>query len=441
MRRVVAIALVIGAIAVLGWFVFLRKPAATLADGSGAAAAAGTSGEGKRTRRGPGGGPGGFDGPIPVALGDVARRDVPIYLDGLGTVQAFNTVTVRPQVSGQLVSVAFKEGQEVKAGDLLAQIDPRSFEAQLQQALAQKSQNEALLNTARRDLQRFSELVGDGYVSKQQLDTQAQTVAQLQATVKANEAAVQNARISVGYARVTAPISGITGLRLVDVGNLVDAGTTGGLVVVTQIKPISVLFTLPEQSLGDIRAAGGQGLKVLAFDRDNTRQLATGELTVVDNQINQTTGTILLKATFPNDDKALWPGQFVNMKLLVRTEKNGLVIPANAVQRGPSGDFVYVATANEKGEATAEMRPIKVALSEGGTALIASGLNDGDRIVVDGQYRLQPGSKIKPAGEPPPATGADERGDSKPANAPGEPKRRNKPDDPAPAPAPAPVKP
>lgn len=453
MRRVVAIALVIGAIAVLGWFVFLRKPAATLADGSGAPAAAGKPGEGKRIRRGPGG-PGGFDGPIPVALGDVARRDVPIYLDGLGTVQAFNTVTVRPQVSGQLVSVAFKEGQEVKAGDLLAQIDPRSFEAQLQQALAQKSQNEALLNTARRDLQRFSELVGDGYVSKQQLDTQAQTVAQLQATVKANEAAVQNARISVGYARVTAPISGITGLRLVDVGNLVDAGTTGGLVVVTQIKPISVLFTLPEQSLGDIRAAGGQGLKVLAFDRDNTRQLAAGELTVVDNQINQTTGTILLKATFPNDDKALWPGQFVNMKLLVRTEKNGLVIPANAVQRGPNGDFVYVSTANEKGEATAEMRPIKVALSEGGTALIASGLNDGDRIVVDGQYRLQPGSKIKPAGDAPaadPAAAAAPGGDAagKPGEPGGERKRRRRPDDAgagpapveAPTPAPSPAKP
>ncbi|MBA4286969.1 MAG: hypothetical protein C0434_15715 [Xanthomonadaceae bacterium] len=400
MRRVVAFALGLGVIAVLGWWIFLRQPAA---DGNGVpgVAAEGGAAGGTGNRRGKRGGPGDFDGPVPVAIAAVSRRDVPIYLDGLGTVQAFNTVTVRPQVSGQLVSVAFQEGQEVNEGDLLAQIDPRSFDAQLQQALAQKGQSEAQLNTARRDLQRFRELVGDGYVSKQQLDTQAQTVAQLEASVKASEAAVQNARISQGFARVTAPISGITGLRLVDVGNLVDAGTTGGLVVVTQIRPISVVFTLPEQSLGDIRAAGGQGLQVLAFDRDNAKRLARGELTVIDNQIDQTTGTIRLKATFANDDKALWPGQFVNMRLLVRTEANGLVIPANAVQRGPDGDFVYLAGVDDKGEAIAEKRDIKVAHSEGGMALIASGLNDGDRIVTDGQYRLQPGSKIREAKDEP----------------------------------------
>lgn len=394
MRRVVAIALGLGVIAVLGWFFFLKSPPA---DGAGGKTVAGEKGaaSGGRARKGE------FDGPVPVAVGDVSRRDVPIYLDGLGTVTAFNTVTVRPQVSGQLVSVAFQEGQEVNKGDLLAQIDPRSFDAQLQQAQAQKAQNEALLNTAKRDLQRFRELVGDGYVSKQQLDTQAQTVAQLEATVKANEAAVQNARISQGFARVTAPISGITGLRLVDVGNLVDAGTTGGLVVVTQIRPISVVFTLPEQSLSDIRAAGGQGLEVLAYDRDNARKLAKGELTVIDNQIDQTTGTIRMKATFANDDKALWPGQFVNMRLLVRTEANGLVIPANAVQRGPDGDFVYVVGKNDKGDAIAEKRDIRVARSESGTALIASGLNDGDRIVTEGQYRLQPGSKIREAKDEP----------------------------------------
>ncbi len=400
MRRVVAIALGLGVIAVLGWFFFLKSPAVDAAAGKAVAGEGGGAG-GPGGRRGRRGGGGDFDGPIPVALGDVTRRDVPIYLDGLGTVTAFNTVTVRPQVSGQLLSVAFDEGQEVNKGDLLAQIDSRSFDAQLQQAQAQKGQNEALLNTAKRDLQRFKELVGDGYVSKQQLDTQAQTVAQLEATVKANEAAVQNARISQGFARVTAPISGITGLRLVDVGNLVDAGTTGGLVVVTQIRPISVVFTLPEQSLSDIRAAGGQGLEVLAYDRDNAKKLAKGELTVIDNQIDQTTGTIRMKATFANDDKALWPGQFVNMRLLVRTEANGLVIPANAVQRGPDGDFVYVVAKDDKGVAIAEKRDIKVARSENGTALIASGLNDGDRIVTDGQYRLQPGSKIREAKDEP----------------------------------------
>ncbi|WP_295679524.1 MdtA/MuxA family multidrug efflux RND transporter periplasmic adaptor subunit [uncultured Nevskia sp.] len=398
MRRVIAVALVLGAIALLAGYFVLRKPATSGANHEAAAGGAAEPGAGK------GGRPGG-NGPIPVLLADVSRRDVPIYLDGLGTVQAFNTVTVRPQVSGQLVSVAFEEGQTVKAGELLAQIDPRNFEAQLQQAQAQQAQNQALLNTAKRDLQRFSELVGDGYVSKQQLDTQAQTVAQTEATVRANEAAVQSARISLGYARITAPISGITGLRLVDVGNIVDAGTTTGIVVVTQVMPISVVFTLPEQSLADIRAAGGagkSGVKVLAFDRDNAKQIATGELTVVDNQIDQTTGTIRMKATFANQDRALWPGQFVNMRLLVRTEKNGLVIPASAVQRGPNGDFVYVEKTDDKGARIADKRDVTVARSENGTALIAKGLNDGDRIVVEGQYRLQPGSKIRLASDPAP---------------------------------------
>lgn len=394
MRRVIAVALVLGAIALLAGYFVLRKPATSGASHEAAAGGAAEPGAGK--------GRPGANGPIPVLIADVGRRDVPIYLDGLGTVQAFNTVTVRPQVSGQLVSVAFEEGQTVKAGELLAQIDPRNFEAQLQQAQAQQAQNQALLNTAKRDLQRFSELVGDGYVSKQQLDTQAQTVAQAQATVRANEAAVQSARISLGYARITAPISGITGLRLVDVGNIVDAGTTTGIVVVTQVMPISVVFTLPEQSLADIRAAGGQGVKVLAFDRDNAKQIATGELTVVDNQIDQTTGTIRLKATFANQDRALWPGQFVNMRLLVRTEKNGLVIPASAVQRGPNGDFVYVEKTDDQGARIADKRDVTVARSENGTALIAKGLNDGDRIVVEGQYRLQPGSKIRLASDPAP---------------------------------------
>jgi len=402
MRRVIAIALALGAVALLAGYFVLRKPATSGVNHE--AAAGGGAGKGGRP---------GLNGPIPVLLADVGRRDVPIYLDGLGTVQAFNTVTVRPQVSGQLVSVAFEEGQTVKAGELLAQIDPRNFDAQLQQAQAQKAQNQALLNTAKRDLQRFSELVGDGYVSKQQLDTQAQTVAQTEATVRANEAAVQSARISLGFARVTAPISGITGLRLVDVGNIVDAGTATGIVVVTQVMPISVVFTLPEQSLADIRAAGGagkSGVKVLAFDRDNSKQIASGELTVVDNQIDQTTGTIRMKATFANQDRALWPGQFVNMRLLVRTEKNGLVIPASAVQRGPNGDFVYVEKTDDQGARIADKRDVTVARSENGTALIAKGLNDGDRIVVEGQYRLQPGSKIRLATDPAPATDAKPKG-------------------------------
>lgn len=407
MRKLIAIALLLGALGAAGTY-YLKRPAAGA--GNAATAEGGPSGQnGPSGRSGKTGRRGGFDGPIPVLLAEVARRDVPIYLDGLGSVQAFNTVTVRPQVSGQLMSVAFSEGQTVKAGDLLAQIDPRSFEAQLQQVEAQKAQNEAQLNTARRDLQRFNELVGDGYVSKQQLDTQRQTVAQLEATVRANEAAVRNARVSLGFTRITAPIAGVTGLRLVDAGNIVEPGATTGLVVVTQVTPISVVFTLPEQSLAEIRAAGGPsggaektGVTVLAYDRDNAKQIASGELTVVDNQIDATTGTIRLKATFANQDRALWPGQFVNMRLLVRTEKNGLVIPASAVQRGPNGDFVYVEKRDDQGGRIADKRDISVARSENGTALIAKGLNDGDRIVVEGQYRLQPGAKIRLAEDPAP---------------------------------------
>ncbi len=379
MRRVFAIALGLGAVAALVWLLFFRH---------GSDAAAGSSAAGKKGKRG------GDEGPVPVAIAEVGAKDVPIYLDGLGTVQAFNTVTVRPQIDGQLISVAFREGQDVRAGDLLAQIDSRSVEAQLQQAQAKKAQDESLLNTARRDLERYAGLVADGYVSKQQVDTQRQAVTQAEATIKADEGGIKNARVSLGYARITSPINGITGLRLVDVGNLVTAASTAGLVVVTQIKPISVVFTLPEQALAEIRAADAQPLAVIALDRDNRKQLAQGELTVIDNAIDQTTGTIKIKATFANEDKALWPGQFVNVRLLVRTQKNGVVIPSAAVQRGPNGEFVYVITAAQ----TAEQRSITVARSDDGAALITQGLKLGEKIVTDGQYRLQPGSKVVPAG-------------------------------------------
>jgi multidrug efflux system membrane fusion protein len=371
-----AVAAVVG-LAVLGgivWLVFFR----------GAAQLKAAGGHGHH---------GAEDGPIPVAIGTVAQADVPIWLDGLGTVQAYNTVTVRPQVDGPLTQIAFREGQEVRAGELLAQIDPRPFQATLDQALAKKAQDESLVATARRDLERYAGLVADGYVSKQQIDTQRQTLAQVQAQVQADDAAIQSARISLGYTRIASPIAGITGIRQVDVGNLVQASTTTGIVVVTQIRPISVVFNLPEQALSEIRAADVQPMKVTALDRDNQKHLADGELTVVDNAIDQTTGTIKLKATFANADQALWPGQFVNTRLLVRTQKNGVVIPAASVQRGPNGTFVYVVGVDQ----TAEQRPVVVARSDQGNALIASGLKPGEQIVTDGQYRLQPGSKLKAA--------------------------------------------
>lgn len=397
MRRIVAIAAVAGLVVAVGAGWWMQRSA-------GDASSAADSGPGARSGSGSSRGGAGRDaGPIPVTLGRVVRRDMPVLLEGLGSVIAFNTVTVRPQVGGQLLRLAFDEGQTVEAGALLAEIDPRSFRAQLQQAEAQVAQNRALLATARRDLQRFEQLVGDGYVSRQQLDTQAQTVAQLEATVAANEAAAQSARVSLGFTRITAPIAGVTGLRRVDVGNIVEPANADGLVVITQVQPIAVLFTLPEQTLAEIRAAGGPGLAVTAFDRDNAAPLARGELTVIDNQIDATTGTVRLKATFPNADRALWPGQFVNMRLNLRTVRDGLVIPANAVQQGPEGPFVYVAGRDEAGATVALKREVVVGRNHAGDSLIERGLEADETIVVDGQYRLRPGARIRDVGAATPA--------------------------------------
>ncbi len=339
----------------------------------------------------------GEDGPVPVTVTEVKRQDVPIYLDGLGTVQAFNAATVRAQISGRLLAVPFKEGDEVRAGDLIARVDPRTYQATLDQALAKKAQDQAQLAGARLDLKRYLDLVPDGYVSQQQADQQQALVAQYEAAVQADEAAIENDRVQLSYCTITAPFSGVLGIRQVDTGNLVSASDQTGIVVITQIKPITVMFTLPEQSLAAIRDGTDmdpQGMVVIAVDRGNQAELARGQLSAFDNQIDQATGTIKLKAAFPNTDKKLWPGQFVNVRLLASTRKDGLVIPAQAVQRGPSGTFVYVAKADQ----TAEMRPLTVAQTEDGLALVDQGLQAGERVVVDGQYRLEPGSKIRGAG-------------------------------------------
>lgn len=333
---------------------------------------------------------GGF--PVPVVPGVVEQKDVPIYLDGLGTVQAFNTVTVRTRVDGEIQRIAFVEGQDVHAGDLLAQIDPAPFQTQLDQNIARKAQDEAQLTVARLTLERDAALLTSKILAQQDYDTQKATVDQLQATVQGDQAAIDNARVQLAYTRIASPLDGRVGIRMVDQGNIVHASDSNGLVIITQLRPISVSFTLPEQNLHlvqDHQAAGE--LVAYAVDRDNRTVLGEGKLAVIDNQIDSTTGTVRLKATFPNQDLRLWPGQFVNARLLIETRKAGLVVPASVVQRGPDGPFAFVI----RDDLTAQVRPIKLAQIDQGQALIAEGLSAGERVVVDGQYKLQAGAKVK----------------------------------------------
>jgi len=335
--------------------------------------------------------------PVPVVAGRVAQKDVPIYLDGLGTVQAFNAVTVHVRVDGELKKVAFTEGQDVKAGDVLAQIDPDPFRAQLEQAEAKQAQDEAQLANARLDLQRDAEQIAAKIVSQQVYDTQKALVDQLAAQVKADQAAINSAKVQLNYTTVVSPLDGRTGVRLVDQGNIVHANDANGLVLVTQLKPISVVFTLPEQMRPSVQKEYAAGaISVVAVDRDNRTVLGSGTLAVIDNQIDVTTGTIRLKATFPNEDLRLWPGQFVNARLLLTTRKGGLVVPAAVIQRGPEGPYAFVIKA-DKADKVVAIQPVKVAQIENGEALIDEGLHADDEVVVDGQYRLQPGSKVKTA--------------------------------------------
>lgn len=377
MRARVLLILVLLAAGIGGaaWYFASAKPAPSAAQGRG----------------------GGIEGGrIPVVPATVTQEDVPIYLDGLGTVQAFNSVLVRARVEGELTKVAFIEGQDVKEGDLLAQIDPRGYEAQLAQAVAKKAQDDAQLGNARRELARYSELRKNNYATQQQIDQYQAQVDQLAATIKGDQAAIDSAQLMLGYTTITAPIAGRVGIRQVDQGNIIRASDSHGLVTITQMKPISIVFTLPEQTLTQIiDASAGRELEVVALDRDNATELARGALAVIDNQIDQTTGTVKLKATFANEQLRLWPGKFVNVRLLLTTRKNGIVVPAQVVQRGPKGAFAFVIT----NESKVELRPIKVAQIEGGTALIDEGLAPGERVVADGQSRLQPGSQVVVRGD------------------------------------------
>src|SRR5262249_15773123 len=328
---------------------------------------------------------------IPVTTTVAQRQDVPIFLSGIGTVSAFNIVTVKTRVDGHLERIAFVEGQEVTEGDVLAQIDPRPFQAQLAQAHAAKARNEAQLANARLDYQRSSSLAARDFASKQTVDTQRALVAQLEAAVQGDQAAIDNASVQLGYTTILSPISGRTGMRLVDRGNIVRSTDATGLVVITQLQPISLVFSLPQDVLAEVtREMSGGRLKVLAYNRDLTIRLDSGLLTLIDNQVDAATGTIRLKATFDNKDNALWPGQFVHARLLLRTRQDVLTVPTQVVQRGPKGPFAFVVKADQ----SVEQRPIKAGYSRDGVSIIDEGLAAGDQVVLDGQYKLRAGTRV-----------------------------------------------
>jgi len=329
--------------------------------------------------------------PVPVTVSEVTSRDVPIFLDGLGTIQASNTIAIRSQIDGKIQSVNFVEGQQVRQGDTLAEIDPRAVQAALDQAMAKKAQDQAQLIAAQKDLARFKALAAKSFETQQNLDNQQAKVDQLKATIDADQGAIESAQTQLSYTRITAPIDGRVGFRQVDVGNIIHANDTNPLTILTQTRPAVATFTLPQSNLYDVREAMLRGpVPVTASDQDNTRQLAQGQLLLIDNQIDQTTSTIRLKATFANDDERLWPGEFVRLRAQIDTRNDALTIPPAALQRGPQGFFTWVI----KPDNTAEQRPIK-ATTIGDVAVVTDGLAAGERVVVNGQYRLQVGTRVE----------------------------------------------
>lgn len=332
--------------------------------------------------------------PIPVVAGVASQHDVPIYLNGVGTVIAYNTDVVRAQIQGQIISINFTEGQTVHAGDLLAQIDPRPYQAQIDQFVGNLERDQAQLTNARANLTRYNQLGDKGWATPQLIETQKAQVGQLEAAIKTDQALIDAAKVQLSYTRLTSPIDGVVGIRQIDVGNIISPTTTNGLVVVTQLDPISLIFTLPEGVLPEVlqqQQASKKPLTVVANNQDNTMRLGTGELALVNNEILQTTGSIQLKANFANKSRALWPGELVNARLLVTTRHNGITVPASVVQQGPNGAYAYVIKPGN----TVVMRPLKVAQITDGEALIDSGLEAGEQVVVDGQYKLQQGSHIR----------------------------------------------
>jgi multidrug efflux system membrane fusion protein len=351
--------------------------------------------------------------PVAVVTQAASKSDIGIYLTGIGTVTPLNTVTVRSRVDGQLMEVLYREGQTVSRGQLLARIDPRPFQVLLTQAEGQMARDQAQLSNARVDLQRYRTLWAQNSIPRQQLDTQEALVRQYQAAVRSDQGQVDSARLQLTYSRITAPCDGRVGLRLVDAGNIVHASDTGGLVVITRMQPMTVVFTIPEDSLPLLvgRMRGGRKLAVDAFDREQKRMLATGSLLTLDNQIDPGTGTVKLKAVFPNRDNELFPNQFVNARLLVDVRRDAITVPSAAIQNGPKGAFVYLV----KGNKTVELRPVEKGESEGGKTAITKGLAIGEQVVVDGAERLREGSRVQ-VRQPGQAPAAPVRRDSTPAN-------------------------
>jgi multidrug efflux system membrane fusion protein len=330
---------------------------------------------------------------IPVSVATAERRDMPYYLSGLGSVNAYYTVSLKSRVDGQLIQVNFKEGQTVSNGELLAVIDPRPYQVALDQAQAMLFKDQATLRDATLNYERFKGLLqSSGAMSQQQVDTQQATVDQLEGTVRNDQAAIESAKLNLVYCHITAPVSGRIGLRLVDPGNIVHATDTNAMFVITQLQPIAVLFTLPEDNLQAVSRQMGKGtLEVDAFSRDNQTKLAAGKLLTIDNQIDQTTGTGRLKAVFDNKDNALWPNQFVNTRLLLELRKNSTTVPAAAIERGPQGTYVFVA----KSDNTVDVRPVTISFTQDNLSVITSGISPSEVVVTDGQDKLQQGSKIE----------------------------------------------
>jgi multidrug efflux system membrane fusion protein len=329
---------------------------------------------------------------VPVVASKVVSGDVPIYLRGVGTVIAYNNVIIRSQITGQLVNISFTQGQTVKKGDLLAEIDPRPYQAQLDQMVANRERDQAQLVNAQANLDRYTQLGAKGFATPQLIETQKAQLGELQAMVKSDEALIDAANVNLSYTKLTAPIDGVTGIRQIDIGNIIHPTDPNGLVDVTQIQPISIIFTLPQTTFPEIQQQLSNGpVPVLAYSQDDKTKLDEGKLLLINNQIIQTTGTIQLRADFPNAQRQLWPGELVNCRLLLSVRHDGLAVPVPAVQQGPNGSYVYVIAP----DGTAQIRPVTVAQISDGQALIDSGLEPNETVVVAGQYRLQPGVQVQ----------------------------------------------